>query len=327
MTSPFLIPFSVAAENIPGLASGQLVRYGAILKDANTGRIVAHLQETGLLGKMMEKGAGALGNVANPLGGVGSIVTAVQNEQIKSKLNHLESLMGGLKTLQLATLVTSVAGIGVTMASTAIILKRIGALDDSLKRVEDKLDALPAKWREMRVREGLVDLQTHVERLDESIYRPDAEQVFGAVEEKLGYSFNRFADAIRLVAAAPAVEGEHLRMLLAALSICADAQFRALVYLDMKEAAQKRAESQNEVLRKLTWEMPPDILEMRLGSNREAARGIAGFASDLRLRLAARPHMLGTMIAGNIHGRDYIETSGQELDELLLVMPSQEFRG
>lgn len=322
MTSPFLIPFSVAAENIPGLASGRLVRYGAILKDAETGRIVAHLQETGLLGKMMEQGAGLLGNVANPVGGIGSIVTAVQNEQIKSRLDQLESLMGGLETLQLATLVTSVAGIGVTMASTAIILNRIGNLDDSLKRVEDKLDALPAKWRELRVREALVDLQTHVERLDESIYRPDAEQVFGAVEEKLSYSFSHIADAIRIVSGEVSIDAEHLRILLAALSVCADAQFRALVYLDMKEAAQSRAKSQNEKLRKLTWEMPPDILEIRLGSNREAARDIAGFASELRLRLAARPHMLETMIAGNVHGREYIETSGQEVDELLLVMPS-----
>ena len=41
---PFRIPFDFAAD----VAVGKIVRYGAILKDAQTGRIVAHLQETGL---------------------------------------------------------------------------------------------------------------------------------------------------------------------------------------------------------------------------------------------------------------------------------------
>ena len=105
-----------------------------------------------------------LGGAANPVGGVASIFTVVQNEQIKSKLNHLEGLMGTMQTLQLATLATSVVGIGVTIASTAIILNRIKQLDETVKRIEDKVDEMPAKWRKMRVHETLVDLQTHLER-------------------------------------------------------------------------------------------------------------------------------------------------------------------
>ena len=321
MTLPFLIPFNVAAKHLPGLATEQLVRHGAILKDASTGRIVAHLQETGLLNQAVSQGAGMLGGGANPAGGVASIFTVVQNEQIKSKLDHLESLMGGMQTLQLATLATSVVGIGVTIASTAIILNRIKHLDETVKRIEDKVDEMPAKWREMRVHETLVDLQTHLERLDESVYRPDRDQVLTNVEEKLNYSFNSFADGVQTLTGEITIDADQLRILLSALSICAGAQFKALLFLDLKEAAQNRATHQNRRVEALTWGIPQDILELRLGENADQAPAIATETSELRIRLAGRPSLLQSLIAKDIHGRAYIEQSEQETEEPLLLLP------
>lgn len=35
------------------LASGELVRFGALLKDSVSGRVVAHLQETGMLQQVL----------------------------------------------------------------------------------------------------------------------------------------------------------------------------------------------------------------------------------------------------------------------------------
>lgn len=42
------IPFDLPLQFLPGLATGKIVRYGAILKDAGTGRILGHLQESAL---------------------------------------------------------------------------------------------------------------------------------------------------------------------------------------------------------------------------------------------------------------------------------------
>lgn len=42
------IPFEIPAELLGRVASGELIRYGTILKDAGTGQIVKHLQETGV---------------------------------------------------------------------------------------------------------------------------------------------------------------------------------------------------------------------------------------------------------------------------------------
>lgn len=320
MISP-LIPFRVAAENIPGWATGQLVRHGAILRDVNTGRIVAHLQETGLLNQAVSTGTGMIGSAANPASGVASIFTVVQNEQIKSKLVNLENFMGSMQTMQLATLGTSVVGIGVTMASTAIILDRIKQLDKSVKQMESKIDAMPAKWQEMQVHRTLVDLQTDLERLDESMHRPDRDQVLSNVEEKLNYGFNHFADGVRTLTGESTIDADQLRILLGALSICAGAQFKALLYLDHKGAAQQRTTLQNRVIEGLTWHIPRDVLEDKLGSNSQQAADIAADASELRIRLAGRPQILETLISGNIHGRDYIEQSEHEAEEPLLLLP------
>ncbi|MCY4460724.1 MAG: hypothetical protein OXC26_10080 [Albidovulum sp.] len=69
MASP-LIPFQIGIEQLPGWASGDLIRHGAILKDKNTGRIVAHLQETGLFQELALNGASTLSNVANPVSAI-----------------------------------------------------------------------------------------------------------------------------------------------------------------------------------------------------------------------------------------------------------------
>ncbi len=42
------IPFEIPTELLGRVASGELIRYGTILKDAGTGQIVKHLQETGV---------------------------------------------------------------------------------------------------------------------------------------------------------------------------------------------------------------------------------------------------------------------------------------
>jgi hypothetical protein len=323
MISP-LVPFQVAAENIPGLVTGQLVRHGAILKDVNTGRIVAHLQETGLLNKAVSAGVDLAGSAVNPVGGLTSVFSIIQNEQIKSRLTNIENLMGGMKTLQLATLATSVVGIGVTMASTAIILNRIKQLDGAVQRMESKVDALPKVWQEMQVLQNLVELRTHLARVDDAVLRPDADKVVTNAEEKLEYAFDRFADATQTLTTEITIDAAQLRILLSALSICAGAQFKALLYLDQKEFAQKKALDQNRKIEQLTWNIPQDILEIRLGEDKDQAQAMSSDASELRIRLSGRPHLLQTMIAGNIHGRDYIERSQQKMEEPLLLLPTQD---
>ena len=82
------IPFSAAAEYLPGLATGKTVRFGSILKSAETGRIVGHLQETGVVQSLLQKTLSF-----DPSGATG-LIGVVQDEIIKRKLNVMQQTLG-----------------------------------------------------------------------------------------------------------------------------------------------------------------------------------------------------------------------------------------
>ncbi|MFO1275236.1 MAG: hypothetical protein U1F21_04265 [Sphaerotilus natans] len=49
------IPFDLPFSSFEDIANGDIVRYGAILKDAETGRIVGHLQESGIAQSLLSQ--------------------------------------------------------------------------------------------------------------------------------------------------------------------------------------------------------------------------------------------------------------------------------
>ncbi len=323
MTLP-LYTFGTTAEQFAQLASGDLVRFGTILKDASTGRIVAHIQETGIWRDAISSGTNLLTEAASTSNPVLSVFNTIQNEQIKSRLRSIEGMLGGMQHLQLATLATSVVGIGVTMASTAMILNRLNDLGATMDKIADKIDLLPKIWEESRVRENLGEMQTSLDRLEESPLRSDNEHVVRNVEENLQQGFTQFSNTAMKLSVEAEIDADLLRVLLSAMSVSAGAQYKALLYLDEKEAALHRAKKQCETVETLTWKLPPDVLERKTGREPALIDAMAGDISELRTRLACRPHALETMISQGIHGRELIEQATEETDEALLVLPARE---
>lgn len=320
MTIP-LYSFGVTAEQLAKIGSGELLRYGTLLKDSQTGQIVAHIQETNLWRNALSMGGETLkGTVAsgNP---ILSIFNTVQNEQIKSRLASLESMMGGMQNLQLLSLTTSVVGIGVTVASTAIIMNRLSSLADTTDKIVAKVDRLPAMWEESRIRDRLASMQTGMERLEESRLRSDRDQVLRNVEESLHSDFTHFSNATAKISLEAEIDANLLRILLSALSLTAGAQFKALLFLNEKDAALHRARAQANTIVSLSWDLPQDIIEQKTGDAPQVARDISQDLKDLRAHLASRPSMVETLIAKDIHGRDWIETAQNEDEEPLLLLP------
>ena len=316
--SPFTIPFSVAAKHLPGLLSGQVVRHGAILKDASTGQILGHVQETGAAQKLLQAGLSF-----DPTGATGLIGVA-QNVAISNKLNALQQAFGTLQTLQYASLFSSVIGVGVTAASTAMILKRFNALDDALERIEEKIDYLPAKWRELSLRSRLLDVTTSVERLQEAAVRSDSPKIISQVEKDLQKGFNHIHDGICSIVVDTKVSAGLLKTLLAGLALCGASDFKALVWLDEKGAAEHRAQLQFEKLLQLAFLMPRDELALRLGEDAELAIEISNECSEIRYRVACQPALVQRMKEHGIHGRDFIEQIQNETKEPLLFLPRSE---
>ena len=310
------IPFQVPAQFLAGLSSGDLVRYGTILKDVGTGRIVGHVQETGILQQVIQTGLSI-----DPTGATGLIGVA-HNAAISSKLNAMQAMMGTLQTLQLATLASGVVGIGVTAATAAMIMSRLQAIDKTLVGVAENVEALPSKWRELELQKKLSNVATAVDRMQEAEVRPDSEIVLKSVDEKLNYTFDELHNGICNIVVEAKVDADLLRSLLAGLALCGGAQIKSLIWLDMKEAAERRAQNQVEKLQQLALLMPRDVMHARLIQGEDEALRLSHECSEMRLRVASQPDLARALVAQNIHGREFIERIQEEEKAPLLLLPS-----
>lgn len=310
------IPFEVPAQFLAGLGSGDLVRYGTILKDVGTGQIVGHVQETGLLQQVIQTGLSI-----DPTGATGLIGVA-QNMAISSKLSAMQSMMGTLQTLQIATLASGVVGIGVTAATAAMIMSRLKQIDKTLVGVAENVEALPSKWRELELQKKLSNVATAVDRMQEAEVRPDSEMVLKAVDEKLNYTLDELHKGICNIVVEAKVDANLLRSLLAGLALCGGAQIKCLIWLDMKEAAERRAQNQVEKLQQLALLMPRDVMHARLIQGEDEALLLSHECSEMRLRVASQPDLARALMAQNIHGREFIERIQEEEEAPLLLLPS-----
>lgn len=115
-----------------GVDSGAYKVYGSVVRSTSTGRIVGHLQETGLLGRLPLPGLSVAGDIANS--GL-NMVQIAQNEQIKAALSVLQSM-------QVADLALGAAGIGVTAIGSAILFRKIGRVEAAVAAMSDRLDRI-----------------------------------------------------------------------------------------------------------------------------------------------------------------------------------------
>ena len=88
-----MIPFSIPTEFVASLAEGNLIRVGTILKETGTGRIVAHLQETGIAQQLL---SGIGGSPFLPLIALNLASSGYANVQ----LGQLKTMVQGLQSLQ-----------------------------------------------------------------------------------------------------------------------------------------------------------------------------------------------------------------------------------
>src|SRR5262245_44186969 len=102
------------------IADGAARRIGATIRDTGSGKILAHVQETGLMQSLA--GANPAGLVLTGARLASSIVANVQLEQVRR-------MLGGLRMLTGATLAVSAVGVGVSAAGFALVLRRLGHLE------------------------------------------------------------------------------------------------------------------------------------------------------------------------------------------------------
>ncbi|MDK3072015.1 hypothetical protein QO034_02745 [Sedimentitalea sp. JM2-8] len=311
----------VPDEILSRVAAGEYERIGMLVRDAASKKIVAHLQETGVTQSIVGQVLSAVGSVVpDPVSSLTGIGTLIQNEQIKKRLGVIETMMGGMQAMQTATLITSVAGIGVTAASTAMILSRLSRIDRSLEQIEAKFEESTAKREDWDLHRTLRRVEGHLQRLDEARLVRNPETEVRNSERALHDAFGEIEIGIRHVGRRESIDPDFLTQLFAALSLCGTAQIKGLIWLDEKERAAERARMLFGSYRKIVQDLPEDRLLHRFAGNDTAARNVSLLLSEVRHRMASVPSLAETLIAHEVHGRDYLDRLEAEVDEPLMLM-------
>ncbi len=148
-----MISFAVPAQFIAKVACGELVRYGGILKDVDTGQIVGHLKEVGNL-------AETLSNLT-PMGVLSQLGQHIQLAKIQETLETLQIISSVGAITSIATLGVCVAGfISVNNKLNQLNTKLDGILKE-IKAIRETVERMNIKWDSLT----LARLQTASERL------------------------------------------------------------------------------------------------------------------------------------------------------------------
>ncbi|WP_336366878.1 hypothetical protein [Marinobacter sp. C2H3] len=122
--------FEVPLRLQPLVDAGVLQRVGAIIKDTSSGRIVAHMQQTGMGQQLV---GSLIGSPFNVLNTASSLVANAQ-------LAGLKRMVEGLQILQYANLGVGLVGMGVTVAGFAIVNKKLTRIEKTVEELSQTMD-------------------------------------------------------------------------------------------------------------------------------------------------------------------------------------------
>lgn len=310
---------------LAGVASGEYRVSGSIIQSVTSGTIVGHLQETSALSSLLSSGPLALPQLAL------EAVSVVQNEQIKAAIAVVQSL-------QVANLALSGISIGVSIAGTALLARRIA-------RVEQKVDAiLPGLaaiargiegLRAERIAEDFTRLRTLADQVEEAWLPSATHTEWMAIARDshfLADSFERRArdlgDAGDRLCGEPFVD---------AYALASGLRITARLAAGQDDMARQAATARTHSLlalgepvrlgRLVLSAEPDDDLaatpqwQERMDRRTEDFRSVVKLARERELAAAASAETLEELARQEISGRDWLEASRSEDSSPLLFLP------
>ena len=326
MPIPFDIPASFAAQ----LASGEVIRVGALLKDGATGRILAHLQETGALQSALTH---LSPSAFSPLGLVNTVLEGANTFQ----LHKLTSMVQTLQTLGMASLGVGVLGIGVSVAGTVLLSRRMAQLQQEVDQLRHELSRVASAVHqgfadiEGRDIDGLfADIKSAFEHAQSLSVQGSANSWENLVLElrKLGNRCQALSN--RLQTATP-LPFELVQRLMVAELTCRAASVQALVWRNHMKAALVESQANADALHaRLSVLNPAEFMARQLGTSGELVQDMpaitqrtAALFSDLRThgRMAQQQTLLLTTLRERcVNGEHYLRELSERSDEPLLAI-------
>lgn len=144
----------LTAEQLAGINAGTLVRFGSVLRHADTGKIAGFLQEAAPSASLMlaNPPLAAVACVAKVGMQVGSLV---QGEVIRQGVKRVEAAVGTAINVGMGNLALTGVGIGISVAGYALLARRIDGVKQSVESMAGKLESIAGKID--HVRQDLLD--------------------------------------------------------------------------------------------------------------------------------------------------------------------------
>jgi hypothetical protein len=340
-----MIPVEIPNRFLTAVAVRAVRRIGTTLRDRATGRILAHLQETGYLQSLVGTGQSVASTGGNPVGLLlsagqlaSSIAANVQLEQVKAMLSTLQLLSG-------VSLAASVVGIGVSVAGFALVLRRLDNVERSIAGVRG--EAVAARLAAERVDIQLATANRAVieyllYRAEEAWVRSDAVEVWKQVEGPMDQAQRYWRGLVGGRAGPSIFRDPHFTLGEAAAAYeaaphLASARLQTLLLIEQHAGALHYAQEFHDWHERVVGALvATDLADARSGvvaereriSEEDARARLLRLSRDfldgvreVQLQVSGRPAVVQVLIDRGIGGREYIEAVRARADVPLLVLP------
>jgi hypothetical protein len=308
------IPFDYPAHFLADGLAGNVIRYGAILKDAGTGRIVGHMQESGVaqsLLSMVGSGIPTPLSLATDVINVGSgLYTAVQVGQLKAMMETLQSL-------QVATLGVSLVGVGVSVAGFLYMHKRFNSLDGKIDQLMDTVTTGFESQQKAALRTHMSRTKSLVQRARQahalSDPRPEYDEVAGGLAEQAAYFEGEVAF---MISAEGRINLELFWQLAQVLMLCNNVRIDCRMRTNELRHALAISETIATEYQNLFDPLTP------VSFDKPSSEGLATVRvlRDATDAAASKPYLIDYLRTSRIDGGEYIASLEREKENPLLIL-------
>ncbi len=322
------IPFAVPAKFSADMANGAVYRIGALLKEQGTGKIVAHVQETGMAQQVL---SGLMGFPFSPLNTLNLASTAYTNVQ----LNQLKIMVEGLQILQYANLGVAIAGIGVSVAGFAMITSRLKGIEGQITHLAESMRQSFQDLFDRELRSHFSHVYVLFEKAETAgaLSNPTNELV--SVASQLTDESGFFRNEIIHLLEQKQFDADLFTSLVRSLALCNAGRVECLLLANELTAAHCAADMIGRHYRDLFDDLVPTYLATkqiarpneqnktsysRLREEQPKMKYLVQGLRDVTEAALTKPLLIESLMEQKINGRDYIMSLRNEKQHPLLLL-------
>ncbi|MFA7293332.1 MAG: hypothetical protein WC023_13930 [Rhodocyclaceae bacterium] len=308
------ILFEIPAAYEAAVKAGSLVQIGGLLKNAATGQIVAHLQESGLAHSLIST---AVAGAASPLKLAADVMNVGSGVYTAVQVTQLKSMIASLQSLQIATLGVSLVGLGVTVAGFIYMHKRFNSLDGRIDKLIASVHTGFESQREAALRAHMSQVKGLVKRAKQAPTLSRPEREYSRIAEDFSEQASHFEGELEfLIKVEGKVNVELFWQLAQVLTLCNSIRIDCRIRTNELRNAREIAESVANDYQMLFDQLTPGSFQASEGEGAVVAKTIR----DITDAAATKPYLIEYLRTQRYDGREYLDRLENETQSPLLML-------